>query len=278
MSLVDVAEVIDSIDRVRELVDLALLRQQSVLWTSIATTPAAWTELGRRVHSPTIFTEGCIHLVGLWPSLEQKVKDEMNSDVRALVQKKFDELEKSKEVIELRILGHYPTFMQRAAEDKPGRPSYANDIYMWMAVSFYRQWFAQNIAENNTRNAADGGFAFYTALAKGGQAYLTHWDFGEFHKYFPMSSKGCNVLEANMGVLKEDVKNFVQSITQARVKVKEEDLPAGATLNWLTCAVFEPEDMLWSVPEVVGNGDQEMGQATVGEDASVDGDDEDEDF
>ena len=145
----------------------------------------------------------------------------------------------------MRILGHYPEFITRNAADKPGRPSYANDIYMWMAICFLRHWFAQAISEDKTRRAGDGGYAFYNALAQGGQAYLSHRDFQSFHKYFPMSSKACNVLEANMGVLKEDVKNFVASICISRVHVKAEDIG----MDWLTCAVINKEDLPWHVPE-----------------------------
>ena len=245
MGLVDVAESVGSVDRVREIVDLALLRQDNILWQSIASNPNAWTELGRRVHSPTIFREGIVHLIGTWPQVEDVLKNEMDEGVRSLIERKFNELEISKEAIEMRILGHYPDFITRNAADKPGRPSYANDIYMWMAICFFRHWFAQAISEDKTRRAHDGGCSFYNALAKGGQAYLSHRDFQSFHKYFPMSSKACNVLEANMGVLKEDVKKFVESICISRVHVKAEDIG----MDWLTCAVINKEDLPWHVPE-----------------------------
>ena len=245
MGLVDVAESVGSVDRVREIVDLALLRQDNILWQSIATNPVAWTELGRRVHSPTIFREGAVHLIGQWPRIEHAIKDDLDQEVRDLLDRKFRELEISKEAIEMRILGHYPHFLQRKASDRPGRPSYANDIYMWMAISFFRHWFAQAVSEDRTRRAADGGYAFYQALAKGGQSYLNHKDFQEFYKYFPMSSKACNVLEANMGVLKEDVKKFVDSICINRAHLNPNDME----LNYLTCAIINKEDMPWHVPE-----------------------------
>lgn len=49
MGLVDVAESVRAVDVVRPVVDLALLRQNNVLWTSIASNLIAWSELGRRV-------------------------------------------------------------------------------------------------------------------------------------------------------------------------------------------------------------------------------------
>ena len=250
MGLVDVAESIGSVDRVREAVDLALIRQDNVLWQSIAKNPTAWTELGRRVHSSMIFSEGVVHLVGQWPRISNTVKNEMNESVRTLVQRKFSQLELSKEALEMRILGHYPDFLTRKATDKPGRPSYANDIYMWQALTFFRHWFAQAISESKTRLADDGGFAFYQALKEGGQSYLSHVDFGGFWKYFPMSGKACNVLEANMGVLKEDVKVFVQGVTENRSHVEVEEVG----VDWLTCAVVGREDMPWRVVEVASAG------------------------
>ena len=252
MGLVDVAESVGSVDQVRENVDLALLRQDNILWQSIAGNPEAWAELGRRVHSPTIFKEGVTHIVGTWNLIPQDRKDGLHADIRRVCERKAHDLDVAKEAIEMRILGHYPAFLCRIAANKPGRPSYANDIYMWMSICFFRQWFAQAISDNRTRMAADGGYGFYNALAKGGQQYLHHEDFQNFHQYFPMSTKACNVLEANMGVLKEDVKQFVADVVQVRVHLKGEE----NNVNWLTCALVEKEDYPWYVPDL---GEDTMG-------------------
>ena len=48
-----------------------------------------------------------------------------------------------------------------------------------------------------------------------------------------------------MGVLKEDVKNFVASICISRVHVKAEDIG----MDWLTCAVINKQDLPWHVPD-----------------------------
>ena len=212
VALIECAESVGSIDHVRDVVDLALMRQDNILWTSILGNPHVWIELGRRVRSPAIYSEAAIHLVGQWSMISDHEKSRISEDIRNILERKADELSVIKEAIELRILGHYPEFMRRAAIDKPGRPSYGNDIYMWMCASFFRQWFAQNISDDRTRRAPDGGLNFYAALHEGGQAYLSHLDFQEFHKYFPMSIKACHVLEANMGVLKEDIKRFVEDL------------------------------------------------------------------
>lgn len=246
MGLVDVAETVGAVDSVRETVDLALLRQGSVLWNSVASNPAAWAELGRRVHSPTIFKEGIIHMVGKWNNMTDASKKELHPDTRALCECKYRELEVAKEAIELRILGHYPAFLCRDAATKPGRATYANDIYMWMAICFYRQWFAQAISDGRNRVNRDGGYEFYHQIGEGGQAYLSHETFLNFHKYFPMSSKACNVLEANMGILKEEVKHFVKDILQNNVNIDSANYPP---LRWLTCARVAKEDFPWHVAE-----------------------------
>lgn len=247
MGLVDVAETIQAVDSVREVVDLALLRQGSVLWNSVASNPTAWAELGRRVHSPTIFKEGIIHIVGKWNEMDAGTKKDLHADIRTVCDRKYRELEIAKEAIEIRILGHYPAFLCRDAVTKPGRATYSNDIYMWMAICFYRQWFAQAISDGRNRVAQDGGYEFYHQIGQGGQTYLNHETFLNFHKYFPMSSKACNVLEANMGILKEEVKHFVQDILVNNVNVDNVGYPP---LRWLTCVKVVKEDFPWHVEEV----------------------------
>jgi hypothetical protein len=158
--------------------------------------------------------------------------------------------------------------MTRNAGEKPGRPSYGHDIYMWQCVSFFRQWFAQNISDDRTRRAPDGGLAFYKALHDGGDAYLTHLDFENFHRFFPMSIKACNVLEANMGVLKEDVKQFVEELMTERTHLKR----AEHNIGWLTCAKIEKEDLPWA-NEAKGSraekGLEELYQTLDGEQAAM---------
>jgi hypothetical protein len=245
IGLIECAECVGSQKLVCNTVDLALLRQDTVLWTSILGNPGVWVELGCRVRSPSIFCEAACHLVGQWATVEDEVKELIRDDIRAILDRKANELSIVKEAIELRILGHYPAFMTRTAADKPGRPSYSNDIYMWMSVSFFRQWFAQCISDDRTRRAPDGGLNFYAALAEGGQAYLSHLDFQEFHRYFPMSIKACHVLEANMGVLKEDIKQFVAPLVQQRTHLKRDEYD----IRWLTCCSIEKEDLPWYVPD-----------------------------
>ncbi|KKY19217.1 hypothetical protein UCRPC4_g04591 [Phaeomoniella chlamydospora] len=255
MGIIDVAESVQAVGAVREHVDLALLRYGAVLFNSIATNPVAWVDLGYRVRSPTIFKEAIVHMVGKWNMMTPGDKQDLRQDVRDLCEQKYNELDVAKEAIEMRILGHYPESMTRTAADKPGRPAYCNDIYMWMSLSFFRQWFAQAINDNRTRRALDGGYAFYQSVHLAGRTYLTHEDFRNFHQYFPMSSKACNILEANMGLLKEDVKVFVGDLMTNRTSVD----PNSYELGWLTCTVVNKEDFPWEAESADNAVDPQVG-------------------
>lgn len=246
MSLTDVAEIVGAIDLVREFVELALLRQGQILFIAIATDPRVWAKLGRRIRSPTIYKEAVIHIVGKWQLYtDDEKRMDFDEATSILCDGKYRQLDEAKKVIDLRMLGHYPPFLCRYASDNPGRPSYANDIYMWMTVCFFRQWFAQAISDARNRLSPDGGYDFYTALGKGGSAYLNHQAFQDFHQYFPMSAKGCNVLEANMGVMKEEIKPFVAELVKNRSQLDVVAHP----VSWLTCTSFGKDDFPWQMSD-----------------------------
>jgi hypothetical protein len=236
-ALLGIADRLGAVNRVRGIVELALLREAEFVWDSVASNPAIWASLGYQLRSYTILTEAVIHLVGNWRRIDRQVKDSMEPEVKKLVEGKYLDLEKAKMVIDLRIMGHYPAFMWRKAEDKPGRPSYANDIYAWMAVSHYRSYYAQAISEDQTRNASDGGYDFYSRIATGGQSYLDKPSFKQFHDMFPMSSKACNVLQDHMNVLKIDASKFVDGLLVNRAH--SHDNP------YLACCKVEKCDMPW---------------------------------
>ncbi|KAK5064654.1 hypothetical protein LTR84_000488 [Exophiala bonariae] len=244
ISMIECAEIIGSEKFIYQTADLALLRHDNVLWTSILGAPAVWIEFACRLHSPSIFTEAAIHLVGQWETLSDAVKEGIPKSARLTIAQKARELSIVKEAVELRILGHYPAYTTRKAAQKPGRPSYANDIYMWMCIGFFRQWFAQCISDDRTRRAPDGGLNIYCAIAEGGQAYLSHLDFQEFHRYFPMSIKATHVLEAHMGVLKKDLQAFVEPLIEQNTHLKR----GAYQIHWLTCAKIEKMDFPWYSP------------------------------
>src|SRR5204862_3624231 len=112
--------------------------------------------------------------VGKWNTISAADKSELHPDIGELCQRKFNEIDIAKKVIELRILGHYPDFLCRNAVDRPGRPTYSADIYMWMAICFYRHWFAQAISDGRNRLSSDGGFDLYNQTGAGCPDLLCH--------------------------------------------------------------------------------------------------------
>jgi len=246
--LIDCADTIEAVDHVREVVDLALMRQDEILWKSIAGSPTVWAELGRRVRSPAIFKEAVVHIVGKWKMIDSESKEQLPRDIQKLCKMKWEELELAKRAIEIRIAGHYPPFLCRSHADKPHRTAYASDIYSWMALSYFRQYLSQSGSDSLNRMAEDGGYSWYKSFAQAGDAYLNHEDMRTFHKFFPMSSKACSVMEAHMNVLKEDIKDFVKDLMVVRTHVDPATLE-GVNKPWLTCTVVERDDLPWVVPE-----------------------------
>lgn len=252
LKLVDAANSIYSIEQVQEVVDLALMRQDTVLWKAVATNPIEWSKLGYRVQSPAIVKEAAIHIVGKWKMEIEDTKASLPKEIYDLCERKWKELEIMKRAIEIRIAGHYPSFLCRNHADKPHRTAYSADIYMWMAISYFRQYMAQAGNDGKTRLADDGGYDYYRKFSIGGNAYLHHEDLNAFHDLFPMSIKACGILEANMNVLKEDVKDFVKDLIVVRTHVDPARLVGEDGLvskPWLTCAVIGKEDLPWYIPD-----------------------------
>lgn len=246
MGLLETAESIQASEIIRQSIDIALLRQGQTLWRSIASQPIPWANLGDRIHSLTIFREAAIHVVGKWNSLTEEQRAVLYPNVRKLCERKYEELQLKMKAIELRILGHYPEFLHRSPKENIYRATYANDVYMWMAVSFYRQWFAQQVIEGHNRTAKDGGAAFYRSLGAGGRAYLNSQDQASFHLYFPMSSKAMGILEKNLDVLKSDIRAFVSDLL---VDNSQLDTKEYGQLPHLTCCIIKKADMIWTMPE-----------------------------
>ena|SRR5256885_4643955 len=114
MGLVNVAESVHAVDIVRLVVDLALPRQNNVLWTSIASNPIAWAELGPP--NPLTYHLSRRHCA------EQHLRcgeAELHPHICEMCQRKFDEIDIAEEAIGMRILGHYPDFLCRNAFDRP---------------------------------------------------------------------------------------------------------------------------------------------------------------
>ncbi|KAL1970973.1 hypothetical protein VTN77DRAFT_2807 [Rasamsonia byssochlamydoides] len=199
--------------------------------------------LSVRIHSPSIFRDAVIHLVGKWNQITEDDRKRLIGNLRQLCEQKHEELQTRKKAIEIRILGHYPQSLQRhAGRDNISRTAYSNDIYWWMAIAIYRQWFSQAVSEGRNRVAPDGGAAFYRAIGQGGSAYLDAQDYANFHNLFQMSTKGRTILYDKIRMLKFEVKKYVRSLL---VNKSQLDVEAEGELQHLTCCEVIRADMPW---------------------------------
>ena len=243
IGIVNVAENYECISAVRESVDVALLRQGQVLFRSISQNPVAWANFACRIRSPTILKDSLIHLVGRWTMLKEEEHANLDLPIVEICRKRHEEFQLEKEAIELRMLGHYSAAIQKAESDNPGRTHYANDIYSWMALSLFRQWFAQNICQGCNLTAEDGGYNFYLLLSKGGAAYLDREQRAGFHLYFPMTSKGKTVLESRLNEYKSEIQAFVAPLLANRTQLEFQDYNRP---QHLVCLDVSEKDYPWN--------------------------------
>ena len=254
MGLVEVAEFYGAINSLAESVDVALLRQGQILYKSIARNPIAWSKFSCRIQSPTIFKDSLIHLVGQWAMLAEEERAELTPVVVEICERRYKYQSSMKQAIELRILGHYPVSMQRTEQDQHGRATYSNNIYSWMAISLFRQWFGQNIVDKKTSTAADGGASIYRQIARGGQAYLTRAQVADFYLSFPMTRKGRTVFESHLTAYKEEIQAFVQPLMVNNTQLEQ---AADDPLDYLLCLEVKDNDYPW-VPETESVEEDEL--------------------
>ena len=240
--LTDLAETYGAVKTVSDRVDVALIRHGKSLYRSIANDPVAWMNFACQIKSEIIFRESMIHAVGLWQQLTPAQKRNLTEEGRKACDRKHVEFQTFKQAIEMRIAGHYPDHMHKSGDDNPGRSQYANDIYAWVTLSLFRHWFCQNTTDGTTFRAQDGGFRFYSLLAKGGKAYLDRQQCEAFHVYFPMTHKAKLVLENYLTVIKSEVQQFVAPLMRNNTSF---DLGEGENFTYLVSATVEDKDFPW---------------------------------
>lgn len=223
--------------------------------------------------------EAVIHMVGQWNTA--KDRDDIDDRVRALCEVKWKKLKKDKIEAEKLIMGHYPSHLTRPQQPNVGSGGqtilyqgntrldvYASQIVAWMAMNLYRHWVGQHICADSTHHAEDEGYAFYTAVAAGGNAYLDINATEDFAQYFPMSRKARGSFDEQLGLLKEGVKPYVKDLVRNRSMLDTKSFE----IAHLTCTVVEKEDMPWATA-IKG---QEVVKACTTSKAPAADDDEDE--
>lgn len=246
--LLEISDYLGCTGLVSKPIEVALFKQGQDLFRAIQGAPCAWIEMAYRIRSELIFKECIIHLVGDWnklktrPNLIERLRD--MASVRTLIEKYHGALVDKAKSLELSILSHYPQAVRLPSEDLPiKRESYAKDILVWMALTFFRHWVSQRLVTGKGRDAPDCGFALFSSLSAGGDAYMDKSVMNQFHTRFPVTKKGMNVLENHLYEIKECIKGVVSDskVLRSQCQLDLHRFP----VKYLTCTEFAREDFPW---------------------------------
>lgn len=229
-------------------IEVALVKQGQDLFRSIQTKPYLWVGMASNIQSELIFKECMVHLVGNWKMLRANpdavayLRD--NAGVRATIEKHHRQLVLQCKNFEHAIMSIYPGNMQAPSEDFPiKRDAYAKDIFVWMALSFFRHWVGQRLLMDKGRHAADCGYSLYKSIGLGGEAYMDRAVLQQFHAKFPMTKKAMTVIENHLEEIKEIMKGIADkhNILKAHCQLDVHRFP----VDYLTCTDFRREDLPW---------------------------------
>ncbi|KAJ4383602.1 phospholipid-translocating ATPase rsb1 [Didymella sp. IMI 355093] len=229
-------------------IEVALFKHGQDLFRAIQGVPYAWIDMAYRIRSELIFKECIIHLAGDWKNLKtrsniiERLRDVPS--VRALVEKYHRVLLEKAKSLELSILSHYPQAVRLPSEDLPiKRESYAKDILVWMALTFFRHWVSQRLITGKGRDAPDCGFDLFYALGEGGDTYMDKSVINQFHTRFPITKKAMNVLENHLFEIKECIRGVVKDskVLRSQCQLDVHRFP----VQYLTCTEFAREDFPW---------------------------------
>ena len=137
-ALLHLGDAYDALDVVGSRVDHHLLRFGARLFKQIAKYPPSYLKLGYLARSRTIFTEALIHVVGQWPFAAPQLRGQVEASVMDLIEDKVDELQEQQERVESKL------WRLTLTTSRGERVTPANDYMAWLAMSLFRQWFAEN--------------------------------------------------------------------------------------------------------------------------------------
>ncbi|KAL4821167.1 hypothetical protein BDW67DRAFT_172571 [Aspergillus spinulosporus] len=239
-ALAELAEDLQSAEIVCPAINKTLLGFDQQLYRLIAQNPVDWVTLAVRIQSAPIFQESMVHLIGKWSLIKKSDRELLPQNIRTLCVQKIHDLNAVKKTIELRIVNSLP----RPRSDSPQYRETSN-YFGWMALTFYQQWLCESFAEGRNHHAADGGAAFYRAIAAGGDFYLNKLDqdISQFSASFGAnagSNKGLRELEKDLNELKKGMKGLVGDLLVNRAKYDSAIL---GELPYLTCCKVSEEEM-----------------------------------
>jgi hypothetical protein len=256
-SLLQLADMYDALQVIGPRVDHHLLRFQGRLWKQIAKYPPSYLKLGYMARSKAIFSEAMVHVVGQWPQGANQLRGQTSEAVLDLIEDKVDEMDELKAKIEVKL------FRLTLTTSKGERVNPSNSWLDWLAMSLFRQWFAENtnpppapILKSPRAPLSRGGEApapptaaafntgpIFRLLGTGGSSYLGH---DECKRFLRLSSEHYNrenlkKFERRIDSLKELAKDAVKPLMRNFLEL---DLSQGG-LPYLTCTRIDPQDFPW---------------------------------
>lgn len=246
--LLEISDYLGCTGLISKPIEVALFKHGQDLFRAIQGAPHRWIEMAYRIRSELIFKECITHLVGNWKTLKTQpnLADRLRTvpSVRELIEKYHRALLEKSKNLELSILSHYPQAMRLPSEDLPiKRESYAKDVLVWMALTFFRHWVSQRLITGKGRDAPDCGYDLFFALGTGGDTYMDRSVINQFHTRFPMTKKAMNVLENHLFEIKECIKKVVDDskVLRSHCQLDVHRFP----VQYLTCTEFARDDFPW---------------------------------
>ncbi len=137
-ALLHLADMYDALEVVGDRVDHHLLCFGAKLFKQIARYPPSYLKLGYLARSQKIFTEALVHVVGQWPAAAPQLRNQVDAGVLDLIEDKVEELEDLQARVEAKL------WRLTLTTSRGDRVTPSNDYLSWLAMSLFRQWFAEN--------------------------------------------------------------------------------------------------------------------------------------
>lgn len=254
IDLLKAAESLKAVAVVRLIIEANFLRLNQQLWRNIAQSSVAWADVATRLQSPILFKVAMAHIVGRFDLRgldgidKEFLRGQPNGEMLLrFAAAKARELKDKKLRIERCLVEFYPSRMIHPREPNRtiGRDVYANDIYLWQALTLVRQHLSSAYLANMHHRARDGGASFYYSLAKGGNAYLGPKLLGQFNETFSMSTKAKDRLVRALAYIKESMKPIVAEllVDESQINRGPDEPPP----RYLTCCKILDKELPWVV-------------------------------
>lgn len=236
-------------------VDHHLLRFHRQLWPHIAKYPASYLKLGYLAKSRAIFAEALIHVVGQWPAGAGQVsRGSVDNVLLDLVEDKVEDLEDAKARVDGKL------FRLSLTTTRGDRVNPASGWLDWLAVSLFRQWFADSTTAppqgilkdgaSSSKRATPSPDAAYRLLGVGGQAYLAREELKRFLKLHPenYSRENFRRFERRIDELKHLGQDASKPLTRSFSEMDVDREGGGSKVQYLTCTRVEDRDFnfIWS--------------------------------